>query len=56
VEWAGPTAAFPDAKAGLVWRLRDRRGIRIDLDSVLMPPQMIVRTAEAYTGRRNLLT
>jgi hypothetical protein len=55
LEWAGPTVAFPDAKAGLVWRLRGRRGIRIDLDSVLTPPEVIVRTAEAYTGRRNLL-
>lgn len=56
VEYAGPTAAFPDARAGLVWRLRDRPGVRIDLDAVATPPERIVRTAEAYLGRRSLLT
>jgi hypothetical protein len=56
VRWSGPTTADPDTKPALFWRLRERPDVRIDLDAVQVPPEQIVLAAEAYKGRRGLLT
>lgn len=55
VEWSGPSAAFPDEKPALFWRLRDQPDVRIDLDAVQVPPERIVLAAEAYKGGRGIL-
>lgn len=48
IEWIGPSAAFPKEKAGLIWSLHGRPGIRIDFDAIRTPPERIALALRAF--------
>jgi hypothetical protein len=51
VTLVGPTIAFPKVKPALVWTLRNRPNVHIELDAVTTLPEEIILAARAYRAQ-----